>query len=129
MNKEIRYTKSDTSTTNKLNQRGLSKVTFIISTDELNYYNSVLGILYNLRLNGKPVLNPEDMSLGTLSKLALDTLINNYKNNVLADDRVIDNIPVEDEKTFEDLLSFRAKYMNIPIDQQIASLKKKGVLG
>ena len=127
MSKGLSYNPSDTKITN-LAKQGRTTIKFEISTEELSYYNSVLAILYNLRVNGKPVLRSGEIGLPALSKMSLEIMMNNYKNHVLSNDAVIDSIPIEDEKTLENLLAFRAKYLNYPIDKQIANLKAKGVL-
>lgn len=85
----------------------------------------MISILYNLKVNGRPVL--KSMSLPSLSKMTLQWFCNHSRDNVFFNNAVINNRDIDDTDTFENFLAFRVKYMNYPLDKQIEDLKKRWI--
>lgn len=102
------------------------RFTVRISPEEYSYFSNMISILYNLKINGRPVL--KSMSLPSFCKMALHLFCNNYRDNVLANNDIVNNIDIDDMNTFEKFLAFRVKYMNYPLDKQIADLERDGYL-
>ena len=77
----------------------------------------MISILYNLKVNGRPMLK----------SMSLSSFCNNYRDNVFSNNAV-NKIDIDDTDTFEKFLAFRVKYMNYPLVTQIEDLKKGGFL-
>ncbi|MDR4511000.1 MAG: hypothetical protein MRJ93_04765 [Nitrososphaeraceae archaeon] len=97
------------------------RFTVRISPEEYAYFSNVISILYNIKVNGRPLL--KSMSLPSVCKMALQWFCNNCSNG-FANNDIVNNIDIDDMETFEKFLAFRVKYMDYPLENQIEDLKK-----
>jgi hypothetical protein len=67
-----------------------------------------------------------DSTLSSLGKMALIFLINIFCIKVLTQSETAAHLP--DKQALNEFIAFRKKYMNFPVDKQIADLKRVGIV-
>lgn len=98
---------------------------FRIPSEDYEYYSTMLSMFNSLTSNGKPVFG-KFLSMPALCKVALQFFCNTYRDNLFTDPNLVKK--VHTKNTLRDVITFRSKYLNYPIDKQIADLEKMGVL-
>ena len=58
--------------------------------------------------------------------MALNFMTNIFCTNVLAQSEIAAHLP--DKQALNEFIAFRKKYMNFPVDKQIADLKRVGIV-
>jgi hypothetical protein len=67
-----------------------------------------------------------DNTLSSLGKMALSLMTNIFCTNVFTQSEIAANLP--DKQALNEFIAFRKKYMNFPVDKQIADLKRVGIV-
>jgi hypothetical protein len=67
-----------------------------------------------------------DNTLSSLGKMALSFMTNIFCTNVFTQSEIAANLP--DKQALNEFIAFRKKYMNFPVDKQIADLKRVGIV-
>jgi hypothetical protein len=67
-----------------------------------------------------------DKTLASLGKMALNLMNNIICTNVFTQSEIAANLP--DKQALNEFIAFRKKYMNFPVDKQIADLKRVGIV-
>lgn len=67
-----------------------------------------------------------DKTLASLGKMALSFMTNIICTNVFTQSEIAADLP--DKKALNEFIAFRKKYMNFPVDKQIADLKRVGIV-
>jgi hypothetical protein len=67
-----------------------------------------------------------DNTLSSLGKMALSLMTNIICTNVFTQSEIAANLP--DKQALNEFIAFRKKYMNFPVDKQIADLKRVGIV-
>jgi hypothetical protein len=67
-----------------------------------------------------------DNTLFSLGKMALSLMTNIFCTNVFTQSEIAANLP--DKQALNEFVAFRKKYMNFPVDKQIADLKRVGIV-
>jgi hypothetical protein len=67
-----------------------------------------------------------DNTLFSLGKMALSLMTNIFCTNVFTQSEIAANLP--DKQALNEFIAFRKKYMNFPVDKQIADLKRVGIV-
>jgi hypothetical protein len=67
-----------------------------------------------------------DNTLSSLGKMALNLMTNIFCTNVFTQSEIAANLP--DKQALNEFIAFRKKYMNFPVDKQIADLKRVGIV-
>jgi hypothetical protein len=67
-----------------------------------------------------------DKTLASLGKMALNLMTNIICTNVFTQSEIAANLP--DKQALNEFIAFRKKYMNFPVDKQIADLKRVGIV-
>ncbi|HJS64261.1 MAG TPA: hypothetical protein VJ767_05330 [Nitrososphaeraceae archaeon] len=136
INKNKQESKKDTSTKlstdiNKNKQESKKDrhkgrmIHFRIPSEDYEYYSTMLSLFNSLTLNNKPVFG-KFLSMPALCKITLQFFCNTYRDNLFTDHKLVKKVPNKD--TLRNLMAFRSKYLNYPVDKQIVDLEKMGVL-
>jgi len=104
------------------------RITVRVSQEDYNYFMTMQSILHNVKVNGRPAIGMDNMSIPSFCKMALNYFCNNIQENVFSNSSIVTRIEADDRQTLEELLVFRAKYMGYSVDKQISDLKKVGLL-
>ena len=67
-----------------------------------------------------------DKTLSSLEKMALSFLTSIICTNVFTQSEIAAHLP--DKQALNEFIAFRKKYMNFPVDEQIADLKRVGIV-
>ena len=67
-----------------------------------------------------------DKTLASLGKIALNFMANIYCTKVFTQSEIAASLP--DKQALYEFIAFRKKYMNVPVDKQIADLKRVGIV-
>ena len=67
-----------------------------------------------------------DNTLSSLGKMALSFMTNIICTNVFTQSEIAAHLP--DKQALNEFIAFRKKYMNFPVDKQIADLKRVGIV-
>jgi hypothetical protein len=67
-----------------------------------------------------------DKTLASLGKMALSFMTNIIFTNVFIQSEIAAHLP--DKQALNEFIAFRKKYMNFPVDKQIADLKRVGIV-
>ncbi len=65
-------------------------------------------------------------TLSSLGKMALSFMTNIYCAKVFTQSEIASNLP--DKQALNEFIAFRKKYMDFPVDKQIAELKRVGIV-
>jgi hypothetical protein len=67
-----------------------------------------------------------DKTLSSLGKMALSFMTHIFCTKVLTQSQIAAHLP--DKQALNEFIAFRKKYMNMPMDAQIADLKRVGIV-
>jgi hypothetical protein len=67
-----------------------------------------------------------DKTLSSLGRMALSFMTSIFCTKVLTQSEIASHLP--DKKAIKEFINFRRNYMNMPIDAQIAELKRVGIV-
>ena len=68
----------------------------------------------------------KDNSLGELARMCLGFTCNTYQFQIFPDSNVISKLATKKAK--KEFIAYRQKYMNIPVDAQLADLRRLGLV-
>ena len=101
-------------------------VQITISPDEKEYLADMAVIMSKLMVKETNTTLIPDKTLSSLGKMALSFMTNIYCTNVFSKSEIAANLP--DKQALNEFIAFRKKYMNFPVDKQIADLKRVGIV-
>lgn len=99
-----------------------------LNAKEMGYASKVISIMKNVRYNGIPLAQKGDMTLSGVAKKGFLMILNIYSQNILANDSVIRNFQDIDNEILRDFIAFRAEYLDMNVDDQLANLVKERIL-
>jgi hypothetical protein len=96
-----------------------------VTPDERKYLVDMAVIMSKLivKESNTPLL--PDNTLSSLGKMALSFMTNIFCIMVLMQSELAGQLP--DKQALNEFIAFRKKYMNFPVDKQIADLKRVGI--
>ena len=100
-----------------------------LDDDQRIYLEKMANILSKIRVtqpDGSIKSLIPDKTLTAFGKSALSFMANIYLNEVLVKSEIAANLT--DKEALNEFVSFRKKYMNFPVDKQIADLKRVGIV-
>jgi hypothetical protein len=97
-----------------------------VTPAERKYFVDMAVIMSKLMVKetNKPLL--PDKTLASLGKMALNLMTSIICTNVFTHSEIAAYLP--DKQALNEFIAFRKKYMNFPVDKQIADLKKVGIV-
>jgi hypothetical protein len=117
-----------------INQKKLSKqppyddnsVQVTITLDERKYLVDIAVIMNKLMVKGTNTPLLPDKTLASLGKMALNFMTHIFCTKVLTKSEIAAYLP--DKQALNEFIAFRRNYMNMPVDSQIADLKRVGIV-
>jgi len=97
-----------------------------LTDDEKKYLSKMAKIMSKLKVNETNSMLIPDKTLSTFGKMALSFTANIYCTKVFTQSEIAANLP--DKQAINEFIAFRKKYMNFPLDKQIADLKRVGIV-
>ena len=97
-----------------------------LTDEEKKYLSKMAQIMSKLKVNETNSTLIPDKTLASLGKMALNFLANIYCTKVFTQSEIAANLP--DKQALNEFIAFRKKYMNFPVDKQIADLKRVGIV-
>jgi hypothetical protein len=97
-----------------------------VTPDERKYLVDMAVIMSKLivKESNTPLL--PDNTLSSRGKMALSFMTNIFCTKVLTQSEIAAHLP--DKQALNEFIAFRKKYMNFPVDKQIADLKRVGIV-
>jgi hypothetical protein len=103
-----------------------NSVQVTITPDEREYLVDMALILSKLMVNETKTPLLPDNTLSSLGKMVLSFITNIFCTQVLTQSEIAAHLP--DKQALNEFITFRKKYMNFPVDKQIADLKRVGIV-
>ena len=103
-----------------------NSVQIAISPHERKYLVDLAVIMSKLMVKETNTTLLPDKTLASLGKMALNFLANIYCTKVFTQSEIAANLP--DKQAINEFIAFRKKYINFPLDKQIADLKRVGIV-
>jgi hypothetical protein len=97
-----------------------------VTPDERKYFVDLSVILSKLMVKETNTPLLPDKTLSSLGKMALSFLTSIICTNVFTQSEIAAHLP--DKQALNEFIAFRKKYMNFPVDEQIADLKRVGIV-
>jgi hypothetical protein len=97
-----------------------------VTPDERKYLMDMAVIMSKLKVKETNTTLIPDKTLSSLGKMALSFMTNIYCTKILTQSEIAANLP--DKQALNEFIAFRKKYMNFPVDKQIADLKRVGIV-
>ena len=97
-----------------------------VTPDERKYLVDMAVIMSKLMVNETNTPLLPDNTLSSLGKMALSFMTNIFCTKVLTQSEIAAHLP--DKQALKEFIAFRKKYMNFPVDKQIADLKRVGIV-
>ena len=97
-----------------------------VTPDERKYLVDMAVIMSKLMVNETNTPLLPDNTLSSLGKMALSLMTNIICTKVLTQSEIAAHLP--DKQALNEFIAFRKKYMNFPVDKQIADLKRVGIV-
>jgi hypothetical protein len=97
-----------------------------VTPDERKYLVDMALILSKLMVKETNTPLLPDKTLASLGKMALSFMTNIFCTKVLSQSEIAAHLP--DKQALNELIAFRRNYMNMPVDSQIADLKRVGIV-
>jgi hypothetical protein len=97
-----------------------------ITSDEREYLVDIAVIMSKIMVKETNTTLLPDSTLSSLGKMALSFMTNIFCTNVLSQSAIAAHLP--DKQALNEFIAFRKKYMNMPMDTQIADLKRVGIV-
>jgi len=94
-----------------------------LTLEEKEYYEAFTAIISKLKLQGN-VKVVQDNSLSALIRTSMAFMSNWYMGTAFQDSNLVAMLP--DTNAKREFVAFRKKYMNFPVDAQLAELKRLG---
>ena len=101
-------------------------VQITITPAERKYLMDIAVIMSKIKVKETNTTLIPDSTLSSLGKMALNLLTTIFCTNVLIQSEIAAHLP--DKQALNEFIAFRKKYMNFPIDKQIADLKRVGIV-
>ena len=101
-------------------------VQITVTPDERKYYMDIAVIMSKLKVKETNTTLIPDKTLSSLGKMALSFLTNIFCTEVLTQSEIAAHLP--DKQALNEFIAFRRNYMNMPVDAQIADLKRVGIV-
>jgi hypothetical protein len=97
-----------------------------VTPDERKYLVDMAVIMSKLMVKETNTPLLPDNTLSSLGKMALSFMTNIFCTKVLTQSEIAAHLP--DKQALNEFIAFRKKYMNFPVDKQIADLKRVGIV-
>ncbi len=101
-------------------------VQITITPDERKYLVDMAVIMSKIMVKETNTTLLPDKTLASLGKMALSFMTNIFCIMVLIQSEIAAHLP--DKQALNEFIAFRKKYMNFPVDKQIADLKRVGIV-
>jgi hypothetical protein len=101
-------------------------VQITVTPAERKYLVDMAVIMSKLMVKETNTTLLPDKTLASLGKMALNLMNNIICTNVFTQSEIAANLP--DKQALNEFIAFRKKYMNFPVDKQIADLKRVGIV-
>ena len=101
-------------------------VQITVTPDERKYLMDMAVIMSKLMVKEPNTTLIPDSTLSSLGKMALNFMTNIFCTNVFTQSEIAGHLP--DKQALNEFIAFRKKYMNFPVDKQIADLKRVGIV-
>lgn len=96
----------------------------LVTPYEREYLTTIAKILSKIDIQGQKILTTD--SISELIRTCLTFTCSTYQMNVFPDSSIVTRLPNKD--SVKEFMAFRKKYMNMPIDTQLAELKRMGIV-
>ena len=103
-----------------------NSVQVTVTPDEREYLVDMALIMSKLMVKETNTPLLPDNTLSSLGKMALSFMSTIFCTKVLTQSEIAAHLP--DKQALNEFIAFRKKYMNIPVDKQIADLKRVGIV-
>jgi hypothetical protein len=103
-----------------------NSVQVTITPDERKYLVDIALILSKIMVKETNTPLLPDNTLSSLGKMALSFMTNIVCTKLLTQSEIAAHLP--DKQALNEFIAFRKKYMNFPVDKQIADLKRVGIV-
>ena len=101
-------------------------VQITVTPDERKYLVEMAVIMSKLTVKETNTTLLPDKTLASLGKMALNLMTSIICTNVFTQSEIAAHLP--DKQALNEFIAFRKKYMNFPVDKQIADLKRVGIV-
>jgi hypothetical protein len=101
-------------------------VQITITPDERKYLMDMAVIMSKIMVKETNTTLLPDKTLASLGKMALSFMTSIFCTKVLTQSAIAADLP--DKEALNEFINFRRNYMNMPIDAQIAELKRVGIV-
>lgn len=99
------------------------QVVIMLTPEEKEMLSSISSIFAQLNLqNNIPVLKENNFS--ELLRMCVGFTISTYQSQVFLDSNIVSRLTTK--KAVKEFIAYRKKYMKIPVDAQLADLKRLG---
>ena len=107
-------------------QYAYDAVQITVTPDERKYLMDIAVIMSKIKVKETNTTLIPDSTLSSLGKMALNFMTTIFCTNVFTQSEIAGHLP--DKQALNEFIAFRKKYMNFPIDKQIADLKRVGIV-
>jgi hypothetical protein len=101
-------------------------VQITITPDERKYLMDMAVIMSKIMVKETNTTLLPDKTLASLGKMALSFMTSIFCTKVLTQSEIAGHLP--DKRALNEFIAFRRNYMNMPVDSQIADLKRVGIV-
>lgn len=126
--KIARKQNSNNENSKQKSKKNRNSLWFYLSPSEIDYAINVIQIMKNVRYNGVPLAMKGNMTLSGVAKKGFLMILDIYSKKILANDSVIRNFQNIDNEILRDFIAFRAKYLNMNVDEQFENLERMGII-
>lgn len=95
-----------------------------VSPFEYQYLSDTAKVLYSIDYNGQKILRED--TIAELIRVALGIAITSYSANIFSDSTIVTKI--HSKEAVKGFIAYRNKYMKMPIDVQLAELRRLGIV-